>query len=110
MDQSVLEDLEDLYPLEDLENLEDLVRPDLWSPCPLSLLSVRPVREVRAAQEDLGVPGSPAVLEDHQHPLYQEDLEDLNDLWGLRDRPLLVGLGLPDDLDLLCILSVLEPQ
>lgn len=36
---------------------------------------------------DLGVLGSPVVLEDHQHPLYQEDLEDPNDLQDLRDRP-----------------------
>ncbi len=36
---------------------------------------------------DLGVPGSPVLLEDHLHPLYQEDLEDPDDLWDLRDRP-----------------------
>lgn len=35
---------------------------------------------------DLGDPGSPAVLEDHQPLLYQEDLEYLGAHWDLRDR------------------------
>ena len=35
---------------------------------------------------DLGVPGSPAVLGDHQAPLYQADLEDLDDHRVLEGR------------------------
>lgn len=38
-------------------------------------------------RSDLGVLGSPAVLEDHQHLLYQEDLDDLDNLWDLRGQP-----------------------
>lgn len=110
MNHRVPEDLEDLYPLEDLYNLEDPAHPGLWSPCPPSLLSVHPVHEVPMVQEDLGVLGSPAVLEDHQHPLYQEDLEDPNDLWDPRDRLHLIRPVPPDGQDLLCILFVLDSR
>lgn len=41
----------------------------------------------RALDSDLSVLSSPEVLEDHQCLLYQEDLEVLDDLWDLGDRP-----------------------
>lgn len=39
---------------------------------------------------DLEVLDSPGDLEDHQHLHYQEDLENLNDLWDLMGRAHLI--------------------
>lgn len=110
MNHSDLEGPEDLYILYGLGSQADPSNPDLWSPCPLLLLSVRPDHEVPADQEDLGVQGSPDVLEAHQLLGYQADLEHLGDPWDLRDQSHLSRQGFHRNLDVLCILSVLELQ
>lgn len=61
-------------------------------------------------QEDLGVLGFPVDLVDHQPQVHQGGLEYLVDLLDLVDRSHLVAPGLHGILDLLCSLSVLEPQ